>query len=127
MNTSTLITDTLPASRLTGAEAMFLDVLEAVIRGHARATSKASESSDPVRPGPEAEGLLERLLPFRAEFRDRYAALLEQHLGAANAGAALDAFRSAPLQRYVEARRAMVPELTVALQRLVQRMGAIAL
>ena len=110
MNHPTIDTESLPASRLTGAEAMFLDVLEAVICGHA---------GDPVHRASEAEGLLRVLLPFRAEFRQKYAALLERHLGAASADAALVAFKSAPLQRYVAARRAMVPELTVGLQSLV--------
>ena len=116
--------EALAASRLTGAEAMFLDVLEAVIRGHAGPASPAAAFSDRAHPSSEAEELLHRLLPFRAEFRQRYGTLLERHLGVASAGAALAAFRSAPLQRYVAARRAMVPELTVGLQRLVQRMRA---
>jgi hypothetical protein len=101
---------------------MFLDVLEAVICGHAG--SPATALCDPVRRRSEAEGLLHVLLPFRAEFREKYAALLQRHLGAARAHAALVAFKSAPLQRYVAARRAMVPELAVGLQSLVQRMGA---
>jgi len=124
MNHPMIDTESLPASRLTGAEAMFLDVLEAVIRGHARAASAAAACSDLERWGSDADGLLHVLLPFRAEFRQKYAALLERHLGAASANAALLAFRSPPLQRYVAARRAMIPELTVGLQSLVQRMGA---
>jgi hypothetical protein len=117
MNHPTLDPEHLSASQLTGAEAMFLDVLEAVLRGQGGAASGGAGGTDP-------EGLLHVLLSFRAEFRRKYAALLERHLGAARAQAALVAFRSAPLQRYVMARRAMVPELTVGLQRLVQRMGA---
>jgi hypothetical protein len=124
MNDPTHETEHLPASQLTGAEAMFMDVLEAVLRGHDGAASSAAAFCDPARRGSGAEGLLHVLLPFRAEFRRKYAALLERHLGAAGVDAALVAFRSAPLQRYVKARRAMLPELTAGLQRLVQRMSA---
>jgi hypothetical protein len=124
MNHAMIDPESLPASRLTGAEAMFLDVLEAVICSHAGAGAPAGAFADSARRGLDAESLLHLLLPFRAEFRQKYAALLERHLGAASAEAALVAFRSAALQRYVAARRAMVPELTVGLQSLVQRMGA---
>jgi hypothetical protein len=124
MNPQTIDIEAVPASRLTGAEAMFLDVLEAVMRGHAGPASSAAALPGLARTGSEAGDLLHRLLPFRSEFRERYAALLERHLGAGTARAALVAFGSAPLQRYVAARQAMIPELTVGLQRLVQRMGA---
>lgn len=122
---SIIDTEALAASRLTGAEALFLDVLEAVIRAHLKAASRGtlSESAAPLS---EADGLLlQRLLPFRAEFRRRYAAILERHLGAAGAQAAVVAFRSPPLQRYVAARRSMVPELALGLQRIERRMRAI--
>lgn len=124
MNHPNIGSEAPPASRLTGAEAMFLDVLEAVIRGHVGSAAPVADLSYSAHPSSEAAGLLHLLLPFRAEFRQSYAALLERHLGAAAADAALVAFRSAPLQRYVAAREAMVPELTIGLQRLVQRMGA---
>lgn len=122
---SSIDTEAFAASRLTGAEALFLDVLEAVIREHLGAASRAA-LSQPAARFSEADGLLlQRLLPFRAEFRLRYAAILERHLGAAGAQAVVVAFRSPPLQRYVAARRAMVPELALGLQRIVRRMRAI--
>lgn len=106
------------ASQLTGAEAMFLDVLEAMVRA-----SAAASSGGELRAA-EAHRLRQLFFTFRSEFRQRYLELLEEHLGTGGASATLEAFKTAPMQRYVAARRAMIPELTAGLRRLVQRMGA---
>jgi hypothetical protein len=124
MNSMNRDDDQLNASELTGADAMFSDVVEALTRGYASASPVVSAGASPGKESAKARRVRQRLLEFQVEFRRAYADLLQKHLGEDGAAAALTALRAPALRRYVAARRAMTPELSAGLSGLVRRMGA---
>lgn len=100
----------LAASRVTGADVLFLQAVHAL-----------SSQVDPRDAGdPDAAGRLEAL---HVEFRAACAAAVEKHLGREQALASLSALECAAMQRYVSARQAMAPALREALSKLYQKMG----
>jgi hypothetical protein len=105
----------LAASRLLGADLLFLQLVE-YVAAKQEASGRASEPA--VRA---------RLSELHEQFQRRCAAIFEQHLGRERAPAVLAALESAALQRYLAARQSMAPALRQQLGALQQRMGNIKL
>jgi hypothetical protein len=113
MNQSHPSNELLPASRLIGADTLFLQLVEKVAT---QATGAASVADTDAR---------QRLHALHDEFRLACAAIYLQRLGPERALPSLAALASAPVQRYLLARRTMAPALAKQLLALKQRMGNI--
>src|SRR4051794_4914694 len=101
----------LAASRLTGADIQFLQLVQLVsLRVSGRETV-----SDP-RTRARMESLQEK-------FRRAYAAIFTKHLGEQRAPDSLAALESAPVQRFLAARQMIAPVLKQRLTALEKRMG----
>ncbi|MEO8179447.1 MAG: hypothetical protein ABI895_11510 [Deltaproteobacteria bacterium] len=100
----------LAASRLTGADIHFLQLVQLI---SSRLTGKESVCD------PEARTRVEGL---EDQFRSVYASIFERHLGE-QALSSLAALQSAPVQRFLAARQMIAPALRQRLAVLEQRMG----
>lgn len=113
------MTDTAPcaallaASRLTGADIWFLQLVE-LVAAKQKAVTKLREPRT-----------VERIAQLHVHFQRSCAAIVEKHLGREQAIQSLEALESAPLQRYLAARQAIAPALTQQLGALQQRMGSL--
>jgi hypothetical protein len=107
------IDDLRAASRLTGADILFLQLVQLVA---SKQTGREAVAAPLAR---------ERLAALHDEFRGACAAIVERHLGRQQALESLAALESAPMQRYLAARQAMAPALAKRLAALKQRMGNI--
>lgn len=99
----------LAASRLTGADVLFLQLVERIATRHGQ-----QKLSGEAR---------ERVAALHQEFRRRCAESFERQLGREQAIESLAALESAPLQRYLAARFAMAPAFNHQLGELRKRMG----
>jgi hypothetical protein len=113
MNDTPTSNELLAASRLIGADVMFLQLVEYVA---VKATGAARVSD------PDARARIDEL---QAEFRRACAAIFAKHVGAERARASLAALESAPVQRYLVARQTMAPLFAQQLGALRERMGKI--
>ena len=113
------MTDTVPsdellaASRLIGADILFLQLVE-LVAAKQKAIPKLRDSRT-----------VERIAQVHAQFQRSCAAIIERHLGREQATSSLAALETAPLQRYLAARQAMAPTLSQQLGALQQRMGSL--
>lgn len=101
----------LSASRVTGADILFLHLVQLL-------SSKLT--GDELVADPAAR---ERVDALHREFRLACASILEKHLGRRQAAESLKALESATLQRYLAARHAMAPAFQRDLAQLTERMG----
>lgn len=99
----------LAASRVTGADVLFLQVVAQIAAKHGLRTLTGATR--------------ERVEAVHAEFRRSCAETFERQLGREQALQALTALESAPLQRYLAARQAMAPAFVHQLGELQKRMG----
>jgi hypothetical protein len=99
----------LAASRVTGADLLFLQVVQQITARHG-----VQKLTGATRDAVEA---------LRAEFRRSCAESLERQLGREQALRSIDALESAPLQRYLAARQAMAAAFAHHLGALQKRMG----
>lgn len=105
----------LAASRLLGADLLFLQLVEYLVEKR-EAQRRASQP-----------GVRVQLGALHEQFQRRCAAIFEQRLGRERAPAVLAALESAALQRYLAARHTMAPALRQQLGELQQRMGNLKL
>lgn len=103
------------ASRLTGADALFWQLVNLVARKEGRVAS----ASDPV--------VQERLRAVHARFSRECAAVVERHLGPQQARQSLAALASPSVQQFLTARRRMTPALAAHLQVLRKRIAELDL
>jgi len=103
----------LAASRLTGADILFLHLVEVV--------------AAKVAPNGGGEAARERIEALHQDFRRRCAEIFERRLGTEQALQVLAALETAPLQRYLAARHTMAPALGYQLGELQKRMGNLEL
>lgn len=99
----------LAASRITGADVLFLQVVEQIAAKHGQQTLDCATR--------------ERISALHAKFRRRCAESLERQLGREQALQSLAVLESAPLQRYLGARQAMAVAFGKQLAELQKRMG----
>jgi hypothetical protein len=103
----------LAASRLTGADILFLHLVEVV--------------AAKVAPIERDQAARQRIEALHEDFRRRCAEIFERQLGTEQALQSLAALETAPLQRYLAARHAMAPALGYHLGELEKRMGNLEL
>jgi hypothetical protein len=111
--------ETRTAAQVTGADALFFQVLRAVA---ARVRTEAVALEPATR-----DRLAQALMALQPEFRSAYEALFVEHMGAALAPEVLSQLQAEPLQRYLRARAAMSAELDRGFQELLGRMAKIDL
>ncbi len=99
----------LAASRVTGADVLFLQVVEHIAARHGLRKL----------PGQTRE----RIEEVHAEFRRACAESFERRLGHEQALQSIAVLESAPLQRFLAARQAMAPAFSQQLGELQKRMG----
>lgn len=99
----------LAASRVTGVDVLFLQVVQQIAAKHG-----VKKLSGATRDAVEA---------VHAEFRRSCAESFERQLGREQALRSIAALESAPLQRYLAARQAMAAGLSHHLSGLQKRMG----
>ena len=105
----------LAAARLTGADLLLSQLIELV----ATKERGAASVSDPL--------VRDRLEAVRAQRSRDSAQVLQKHLGREPALRALAALDSAPLQRFLAARRSLAPALARHLQTLRRRIAELEL
>lgn len=101
------------ASRVTGADLLFLQLVQLL-------SSKLTGNEAVADPAAR-----ERVDALHREFQLTCASIFEKHLGRHQALESLKALESAAMQRYIAARQAMAPSLQAELAQLTHRMGNI--
>jgi hypothetical protein len=99
----------LAASRVTGADLLFLQVVQQITARHG-----VQKLTGAMRDAVDA---------LHAEFRLSCAASFQRRLGREQALRSIDALESAPLQRYLAARQAMAAALAHRIGALQKQMG----